>query len=155
MRAVCIFIFVPLVVLFHLGFAYAVLPDEQLANPVLEQRARDISTQMRCLVCQNESIDASNAPLAKDLRLLVRERLTLGDTDQQVVDFLEARYGEFVLLKPRFNQETLLLWLGPFCTIFIAALIVFIRSYRKKPKTLEPLTGEESKRLNQLLNSKS
>ena len=88
-------------------------PDEQLADPALEARARDISGGLRCLVCQNQSIDDSDAPLARDLRLLVRERLTAGDSDDGVRDYLVARYGDFILLKPPFEMATLLLWLTP------------------------------------------
>jgi cytochrome c-type biogenesis protein CcmH len=91
--------------------AYAVQPDEIMADPVKEARARDLSRELRCMVCQNQSIDDSEAPLARDLRLLVRERIAAGDSDSQVIDFLVARYGEFVLLKPRFERQTLLLWL--------------------------------------------
>src|ERR1700741_4508081 len=90
--------------------AYAVQPDEIMADPVKEARARDLSRELRCMVCQNQSIDDSDAPLARDLRLLVRERIASGDSDNQVIDFLVARYGEFVLLKPRFEPQTLLLW---------------------------------------------
>ena len=93
--------------------AFAVQPDEIMADPVKESRARDLSRELRCMVCQNQSIDDSEAPLARDLRLLVRERIAAGDSDAQVIDFLVARYGEFVLLKPRVNQHTLLLWLVP------------------------------------------
>src|SRR5580698_8004848 len=91
--------------------AYAVQPDEIMADPVKEARARDLSRELRCMVCQNQSIDDSDAPLARDLRLLVRERIAAGDSNSQVLDFLVARYGEFVLLKPRFERQTMLLWL--------------------------------------------
>src|SRR5438477_6443849 len=101
--------------------ALAVQPDEILQDPVLETRARALSQELRCMVCQNQSIDDSDAPLAKDLRLLVRERLTAGDSDNQVIDFLVARYGEFVLLKPRVSAHTLLLWLAPLAVLVIAA----------------------------------
>src|SRR6476469_8496496 len=93
--------------------AWAVQPDEVLSDPKLESRARALSKELRCMVCQNQSIDDSDAPLARDLRLLVRERIAAGDSDSKVIDFLVARYGEFVLLKPRFNPHTLLLWLVP------------------------------------------
>src|ERR1700748_2693098 len=93
--------------------ALAVQPDEVLADPALEARARILSRELRCMVCQNQSIDDSDAPLARDLRILVRERLKNGDSDQQVLDFLTARYGDFVLLKPRLSIETLLLWIFP------------------------------------------
>jgi cytochrome c-type biogenesis protein CcmH len=91
--------------------AYAVQPDEIMSDPVKEARARDLSRELRCMVCQNQSIDDSDAPLARDLRLLVRERIAAGDSNSQVLDFLVARYGEFVLLKPRFERQTMLLWL--------------------------------------------
>jgi cytochrome c-type biogenesis protein CcmH len=93
------------------GIVRAVQPDEIMSDPVLEQRARALSRQLRCMVCQNQSIDDSDAPLARDLRLLVRERIAAGNSDQQVIDFLVARYGEFVLLKPRLEGQTLILWL--------------------------------------------
>ncbi len=93
--------------------AYAVQPDEIMSDPAMETRARDLSRELRCMVCQNQSIDDSEAPLARDLRLLVRERIAAGDSDAQVIDFLVARYGEFVLLKPRLKPHTLLLWLLP------------------------------------------
>ncbi|MGB3867334.1 MAG: cytochrome c-type biogenesis protein [Xanthobacteraceae bacterium] len=90
---------------------FAVQPDEVMKDPAKELRARDLSRELRCMVCQNQSIDDSDAPLARDLRLLVRERIAAGDSDRQVIDFLVARYGEYVLLKPRFEGQTLLLWL--------------------------------------------
>src|SRR5258706_11134659 len=93
--------------------AIALGPDEVLSDAALEARARSLSKELRCMVCQNQSIDDSDAPLARDLRVLVRERLQAGDGDQQVIDFLVSRYGEFVLLKPRFSAHTALLWLGP------------------------------------------
>src|ERR1039458_6736200 len=93
--------------------AYAVQPDQIMSDPIKESRARDLSRELRCMVCQNQSIDDSEAPLARDLRLLVRERIAAGDSDAQVIDFLVARYGEFVLLKPRLERQTLLLWLLP------------------------------------------
>ena len=96
-----------------LSAAYAVQPDEIMADPVKESRARDLSRELRCMVCQNQSIDDSEAPLARDLRLLVRQRIAAGDSDAQVIDFMVARYGEFVLLKPRLKPHTLLLWLLP------------------------------------------
>src|SRR5581483_2355017 len=94
-----------------LSAARAVLPDEVMSDPAKEARARQLSQELRCMVCQNQSIDDSEAPLARDIRLLVRERIAAGDSDAQVIDFLVARYGEFVLLKPRFERQTLLLWL--------------------------------------------
>ena len=100
-------------VLAAIGFsaAHAVLPDEVMSDPAKEARARNLSRELRCMVCQNQSIDDSDAPLARDLRLLVRERIAAGDSNSQVLDFLVARYGEFVLLRPRFERQTMLLWL--------------------------------------------
>jgi cytochrome c-type biogenesis protein CcmH len=110
----------------------AVQPDEILADSALERRARALSKELRCMVCQNQSIDDSDAPLARDLRVLVRERLQAGDSEGQVIDFLVARYGEFVLLKPRFSLHTALLWLGPAAVMLIGALGLFVlaRRYR-------------------------
>jgi len=112
-----------------LGAAHAVQPDEVLPDPALESRARALSRDLRCMVCQNQSIDDSDAPLARDLRILVRERLTAGDSDTQVIDFLVARYGEFVLLRPRFVGHTLILWLAPIVLLIggIALLVVLAR----------------------------
>jgi cytochrome c-type biogenesis protein CcmH len=108
--------------------AQAVQPDEVLDDPVLEARARDLSAEIRCLVCQNESIDASNAHLARDLRILVRERLVAGDSDREVLDFLVARYGDFVLLRPPVNQANVLLWFGPALVLLIAGTVILLRT---------------------------
>lgn len=134
--------------------ALAVQPDEVLDDPALESRARDISAGLRCLVCQNESIDESNASLARDLRLLVRERLLAGDTNDEVVDFVVARYGEFVLLRPTTGGWNWLLWAaGPF--LFVAALAVAVLYIRRrasaKPVTEESLNEAEKTRLEELL----
>lgn len=110
---------------FGLGGAGAVEPDERLDDPVLEQRAREISQQLRCVVCQNQSIDESDAPLARDLRLIIRERLVEGDNDEQVIGFVVDRYGDFVLLKPPFQADTYLLWFGPFIIFLMGGLLVF------------------------------
>ena len=107
--------------------ALAVEPDEMLADPALEASARALSAELRCLVCQNQSIDESDAPLARDLRLLIREHLQKGASDAEVMTFIVDRYGEFVLLKPRFSARTLVLWLTPFAVLLIAALAVFRR----------------------------
>ena len=132
-----------------IGPALAVQPDEVLKDPVLESRARALSQELRCMVCQNQSIDDSEAPLAKDLRVLVRERLTAGDSDNQVIEFLVARYGEFVLLKPRFSMHTLLLWLAPFAVLAIAAIGFFAAGRRAKaPSADEPkLSKDEEARV--------
>lgn len=134
--------------------AGAVQPDEILSDPILEARAREITKEVRCLVCRNESIDDSNADLARDLRLLVRERLVAGDSDAEVRDFLVARYGEFVLLKPPFNLGNLALWLaGP--AIFVLGLFgaaVFLRARRAAPAVTEaPLSPEEAAEVERLL----
>jgi cytochrome c-type biogenesis protein CcmH len=136
--------------------ALAVQPDEILKDPALESRARALSQELRCMVCQNQSIDDSDAPLAKDLRVLVRERLTAGDSDGQVIDFLVARYGEFVLLKPRFSAHTLLLWLAPFAAVLIGGwgLIIFLRrrgSGMDTARAQEQLTPAEQSRVAELL----
>ena len=134
----------------------AVQPDEVLQNPALEARARHISEGLRCLVCQNQSIDDSEAPLAKDLRVLVRERLTAGDTDQQIEDFVVARYGEFVLLKPRFTAHTLLLWFATPAVLLVALLIVVL-AYRRRAAAVSPpsgLSAAEERKLKSLLDDR-
>ena len=132
--------------------ALAVQPDEMLKDPALEARARVLSQELRCMVCQNQSIDDSDAPLARDVRLLVRERLAAGDSDGQVIDFLVARYGEFVLLRPRLNLHTLLLWGAPFAVLLIGAL-GFLAARRRAGSTEPPrLTTEEEARINALLD---
>src|ERR1044072_244214 len=115
--------------------AFAVQPDEILADRALEARARDLSRELRCMVCQNQSIDDSDAPLARDLRLLVRERLKAGDSDQQVLDFLPDRYGQFVLLKPRFGWDTAVLWLAPGAVLLlgVVGLIALMRRRAREP----------------------
>lgn len=132
--------------------ALAVNPDEILADPVLEQRARALSAQLRCMVCQNQSIDDSDAELAGDLRVLVRERLTNGDTDEEVLDYVVSRYGEFVLLKPRFSVRTAILWIMPIVLLIagIVALLVFVRT-RPTQRSTAMLTPEEQARLDELL----
>jgi cytochrome c-type biogenesis protein CcmH len=114
--------------------AFAVEPEEMLADRALEQRARTISQDLRCMVCQNQSIDDSNAPLAKDLRVIVRERLTSGDTDVEVIEYVVARYGNYVLLKPPFQSDTALLWLAPFMIIAIALglSLIYLRRQRQR-----------------------
>jgi cytochrome c-type biogenesis protein CcmH len=132
---------------------FAVQPDEILKDPALEARARALSQELRCMVCQNQSIDDSDAPLAKDLRVLVRERLTAGDSDRQVIDFLVARYGEFVLLRPRLNAHTVLLWVAPFAAILAGAigLIMFLRRRRVEEAPGPTLSAEEQQRVAELL----
>ena len=136
--------------------ALAVQPDEVLSDPALEARARALSRELRCMVCQNQSIDDSDAPLARDLRLLVRERLTAGDSDTKVIDFLTARYGEFVLLKPRFGATTALLWLAPLIALIAGGcgVAVALRRRRATPESAElvgALSAAEQARVNEVL----
>jgi len=137
------------------NLAKAVEPDEILKDKALEARARHISEGLRCLVCQNQSIDDSAAPLAKDLRVLVRERLKAGDTDQQIEDFVVARYGEFVLLKPRFEPHTFLLWFAT-PVVFIIALLIVAFAYRRRSAvpTTAALSDAEELRLRHLLEDR-
>ena len=132
----------------------AVQPEEMLKDPKLEARARELSRELRCMVCQNQSIDESEAPLARDLRLLVRERLSKGDTDQQVLDFLVARYGEFVLLKPPLESKTIILWALPPVALLAGAISLFFAVRRRRTVQLEPatLSIEERRRLSTLVD---
>lgn len=136
--------------------ALAVQPDEMLRDPSLEARARALSQELRCMVCQNQSIDDSDAPLARDLRILVRERLQAGDSDQQVIDYLTDRYGDFVLLRPRFSARTALLWSVPLLVLIggAAGLIAVLRRQRQdreSPDSPPALTADEQKRLADLV----
>ena len=138
--------------------AQAVGPGEMLKDPALEARARHLSQELRCLVCQNQSIDDSNAELARDLRVLVRERLAAGDTDAGVLAFVEARYGEFVLLRPRLRSHTLLLWLTPLLLLTGAACFLLLQARRRLPAAgvnapPAPLSPAEQQRLEALLKS--
>jgi cytochrome c-type biogenesis protein CcmH len=132
--------------------AWAVQPDEMLADPKLEARARVISRDLRCLVCQNQSIDDSDAELARDLRLLLRERLKEGDTDQQAKQFLVDRYGDYVLLNPPFKTATLALWLGPPALLLAGLLLAWSAARKRRPQETTPLTAEEKARLDKLLS---
>ena len=131
----------------------AVNPDEVLSDPALEARARGLSANLRCMVCQNQSIDDSNAELARDLRVLVRERIVKGDTDEQVINYVVSRYGEFVLLKPRLSARTLVLWGAP-ATLFVLGLGVLIIFARRRPSVAGavPLSDTEKAELDRLLN---
>jgi cytochrome c-type biogenesis protein CcmH len=139
--------------------ARAVLPDEVMHDPVKEARARDLSRELRCMVCQNQSIDDSEAPLARDLRLLVRERIAAGDSDTQVIDFLVARYGEFVLLKPRFERQTFALWLVPPLVLIGGGLVLWLHIRRRSKDDAElanpPLSAEEQARLAALMSGEA
>jgi cytochrome c-type biogenesis protein CcmH len=138
-----------------LSAAHAVLPDEVMSDPAKEARARTLSRELRCMVCQNQSIDDSEAPLARDIRLLVRERIAAGDSNAQVIDFLVARYGEFVLLKPRFERQTLLLWLVPPLLLIGGGLALWLHTRRRargeSAAANPPLTADEEARLSALM----
>jgi len=135
--------------------AQAVEPGEMLKDPALEARARKLSQELRCVVCQNQSIDDSNAPLAQDLRVIVRERLSAGDSDAQVLAFVEARYGEFVLLRPRLKPQTMLLWLAPL--LLLAGTAILLLRARSRPmdagRETAPLSPDEQRRLDDLLRT--
>lgn len=136
------------------GLAVAVEPGEALEDPKLEARARELSLELRCLVCQNQSIDDSHASLARDLRILVRERLKAGDSDAEVRAYLVSRYGEFILLKPPLRMGTLLLWLSPFAILALGGVaIMAVARRRQQAETVAQLSDEEKARLERLLNS--
>ena len=134
--------------------ALAIVAGEQLDDPVLEARARALGKELRCLVCQNQSIDDSNADLAKDLRRIVRERLVSGDSDGEIKSYLVSRYGDFVLLKPPFKAKTYALWLGPALILLLggAGVAVYLRRQARQPETAAPLTDDERRRLERLLD---
>lgn len=136
------------------GPAFAVQPDEILDNPVLEQRARDLSSGLRCLVCRNESIDESNADLARDMRILVRERLVAGDSDAEVVNFLVERYGEYVMLRPTTQGSNILLWIAAPALFLIAfgGAVFYLRSRARQKPEIDELSDAEKQRLDELLN---
>ncbi len=129
----------------------AVNPNEVLADAALEQRARDLSSKLRCLVCQNQSIDDSDASLAKDLRILLRKRLVAGDSDEQVVDYIVSRYGEFVLLQPRFGMHTLVLWSLPVVLILTGFLVLLFKLKNRSQTDARTLSDEENARITELL----
>jgi cytochrome c-type biogenesis protein CcmH len=141
------------------SLAWAVEPNEMLSDPVLEARARALSKELRCMVCQNESIDDSGAPLAHDLRVLVRERIKSGDSDQQVLDFLVARYGEFVLLRPRLSWHTVALWGLPPAVVLIGAVVILVDLRRRRTAQADEakanLSPAEEARLQELLRDNS
>lgn len=153
--------FIMALMLLALSFspALAVEPSEMLDDPVLEQRARDISQELRCVVCQNQSIDSSNADLARDMRVLVRDRLLEGDSNQQVLDYMVSRYGDFVLLNPPFKVATYALWIGPLliigCGLFIVVVFYRRRSSIVGADTPVALSDEESRRLETLMKDEN
>jgi len=132
--------------------ALAVNPDEMLDDPAMEQRARDISAKLRCLVCQNQSIDDSDAELARDLRVIVRERLVQGDSNEEVMNFVVSRYGEFVLLQPRISARNMLLWGTPLIGLLLGAIaIFFLYRTRNRAAPVDRLTPEEQDRITKIL----
>jgi len=135
------------------GAALAVEPGERLADPAQEARARALGSELRCLVCQNQSIDESNADLAHDLRVLIRERISAGDSDPQVLQFMVSRYGDFILLRPPVKPATYVLWASPFAVLLLgaAAAALYYRRRRRAPETAAPLSPEEQRRLQRLL----
>jgi len=152
-RCTCVGALLVALALFGAPPTFAVQPDEILADSALEGRARALSRELRCMVCQNQSIDDSDAPLARDLRILVRDRLKAGDSDNQVLNFLTVRYGEFVLLKPRFGWDTAVLWLAPLAAIIAGLTGVIIAGRRRRPPlaTTAALTADEKRRLEEIL----
>lgn len=134
--------------------AYAVQPDEMLSDPALEQRARQLSAELRCMVCQNQSIDDSDADLARDLRILVRHRLSAGDSDQQVLDYIVSRYGEFVLLKPRFSLRNAILWSVPAILLLAGGTFLVVSARARRRPAGEPLTAEENEALARMLKDR-
>jgi cytochrome c-type biogenesis protein CcmH len=156
-RATCLRLLLIAVVAMSTTPGFAVQPDEILPDARLETRARGLSHELRCMVCQNQSIDDSDAPLARDLRLLVRERLKAGDSDAQVLDYLVARYGEFVLLKPRLSAHTALLWLAPFCIVLLGGWGLISLWRRRRTESVRetaqaPLSAAEQARVSELLD---
>lgn len=129
------------------GFALAVTPDEMLEDPKLEARAEALSAQLRCMVCQNESIDESDAPLAHDIRVLVRQKILAGDSDAEIRAFLVARYGDFILLKPPFKPETFLLWTAPLLLLLAGGVAIALSFQRKTPVPLASLSAAEREKL--------
>jgi cytochrome c-type biogenesis protein CcmH len=137
------------------GAAYAVQPDEMLQNPALEARARALSEELRCMVCQNQSIDQSDADLARDLRVLVRERLKAGDSDGQVLDYIVSRYGEFVLLKPRFELRNALLWGAPAILLLCGGIAMVYAARSRRNTEVPALSEHEKKALDDILRKES
>jgi cytochrome c-type biogenesis protein CcmH len=134
---------------------FAVEPDEILKDRQLEERARALSSELRCLVCQNQSIDDSHAPLAKDLRVLVRQKLVSGESDDAIRSFLVERYGDFILLKPRFAADTVILWIGPFALLVLGGLVLLWKSRQSNHIKVEALDQAEHVKLAELLNAKN
>lgn len=146
-------ILIPFLILLISLPAHAVQPDEVLSDPALEARARALSVNLRCLVCQNQSIDGSNAELAKDLRVLVRTRLTAGDSDEEVMSYIVSRYGDFVLLKPSFSAKNLFLWLTPIIVLLLGAIFAFKKmNITRHENVTSELSSDEKNKLKQILD---
>lgn len=145
---------IALLLCFSIGNALAVMPDEVLKDAGLEARARSLSKELRCMVCQNQSIDDSEAQLARDLRVLVRERLVAGDSNAEVLDYVEQRYGAFVLLKPRFNAQTIALWTSPLLVIGFGIVLIWRRKVAIGSASIDALTLEEEARIETLLKDR-
>ena len=141
-----------LLALLFAGAAQAVKPDEVLADPALEARARALSEGLRCMVCQNQSIDESDADLARDLRILVRQRLVAGDSDQQVMDYVVSRYGEFVLLKPRFDLRNALLWGTPLLLLLVGGVFIVLTARSRRALATKSLSADEQAALDAILH---
>ena len=138
------------------GFLFGVEPDEMLPDAGLEKRARVISSELRCLVCRNENIDSSDAELASDLRILVRERLMLGESNEEVINYVQARYGDFVLLRPKFSGVTIILWLVAPFSFLMGLILIYLLLFRKQQKPedfyIDPLSNCEKKVINEILD---
>tara|TARA_A100001015_G_scaffold321479_1_gene452448 strand:- start:4860 stop:5324 length:465 start_codon:yes stop_codon:yes gene_type:complete len=148
---------VSIILLFFLsGVLFGVEPDEILPDAGLEKRARLISSELRCLVCRNENIDSSDSGLARDLRILVRERLILGESNEEIVNYIHARYGDFVLLRPKFSGYTIILWLMAPFSFLMGLILIYVRFFRKQQisqeYSIKPLSNHEKKMINQLLD---
>ncbi|TKT81245.1 cytochrome c-type biogenesis protein [Aquamicrobium sp. LC103] len=141
------------ILLASIAFAHAVDPSEMLDDPALEQRARQLTAGLRCMVCQNQSIDDSDAELARDLRKIVRERVAGGDSNEEVISYVVSRYGEFVLLRPRFNARNALLWASPVILIIIGGAFVFLNARRRRAAT-PALSAEEDRKLRDILDGR-
>ena len=150
-RSLSIALCAALISLWQMGAALAVQPGEALSDPALEARARALSTELRCMVCQNQSIDVSDAELARDLRVLVRERLSAGDSDAEVLDYIVSRYGEFVLLKPQFNIRNALLWGAPLLLLLVGGGVMLAAGRSRRKPEPKALSAEESAALNKIL----
>ena len=150
-RSLSIALCAALISLWQMGAALAVQPGEALSDPALEARARALSTELRCMVCQNQSIDVSDAELARDLRVLVRERLSAGDSDAEVLDYIVSRYGEFVLLKPQFNIRNALLWGAPLLLLLVGGGVMLATGRSRRKPEPKALSAEESAALNKIL----